>query len=386
MPTINQRRLAVSLVAAALAAPIPAAFAAGGARVDSAAADMERKVLTMRGSFATPNLKVYLGGYANPLAIRSLTDTTLEALLPTGLAPGSYHIVVGDDEAFAITLGPVGPAGDAGAAGAAGIAGAAGPRGNDGQLPTISALAGAAGAPGADGAAGAAGPAGAKGEAGDTGPDGSIGPRGATGDPGPSGAAGPQGPQGDAGANGSQGPKGLRGDAGPQGARGPTGTAPVVNGPGLWQGPQGPRGLRGYPGTYAQLARLWPNLGSPAVPMGSEATLGVGQVGPTHTQFIPRGDLIVHVNATAIMTADWFGCELKLKLVIEDLYGIGQDFVSLPYYRYLPRDIPRHVSYTIAVPDVDRFGYDVRLVGTSDCPGTTLSQVTIGGQWLNRLP
>ena len=356
MPTINQRRLVASLVAASLVAQVPAAFAAGDARVDSAAADLERTVLTLRGSFAKPGLKVYLGGYANPLAIRSLTGTTLEALLPAGLAPGSYHIVVGDDEAFAITLGPVGPAGDVGAAGVAGIRGATGPRGIDGPMPTITTLAGTPGVAGADGSPGAAGP------------------------------AGPQGPLGDAGANGSEGLKGPRGNAGPQGARGPAGPAPVVNGPGLWHGPQGPQGMTGYPGTYVQLARWWTNQGTAVAPMGSEATLGVGEVGPLQNLGIPRGDLIVHVDAMAIMTADWFGCELKLRLVVEDLYALNRDFVSLPFYRYLPKDVARHVSYTIAVPDVDRYSYNLRLVGTSDCPGTTLSQVTIGGQWLNRLP
>jgi hypothetical protein len=386
MPSINQRRLAASLVAAALAAPIPA-FAAATARVDSAAADMERKILTLRGSFASPGLKVYLGGHTDPLAIRALTGTTLEALLPTGLAPGNYHIVVGDDEAFAITLGPVGPAGDAGAAGVAGIRGAAGPRGNDGQRPAVTPLPGAAGAAGADGAAGAAGPAGAKGAMGDTGPAGSIGPRGTTGDPGSVGAAGPQGPQGDAGANGAQGLKGARGDAGPQGARGPTGAAPV-QGPGFWQGPQGPQGRPGDPGTYAQLARWISTSGVVAVPMGSEATLAYGQVGtnPSQSLFNPRGDLILNVDAMAIMTADWSGCELKLKLVVEHVYGFGQHSTSLPFSRYLPRDIARHVGYTFAVPDVDRLAYSLRLVGTSACPGTALSEITIGGQWLNRLP
>ena len=143
-------------------------------------------------------VQVFLSGIATPLALSSYSGSRIVALLPAGLAPGSYAVSIvgpkGDsdgnsDEDFFVTLGSAGPKGDKGD-------------------------------PGPQGPAGPSGQTGLKGDKGDPGAAGAAGPQGATG---PQGVAGPQGspgPQGDAG------PQGFPGVPGPQG---PPGTAPRLS-------------------------------------------------------------------------------------------------------------------------------------------------------------
>jgi hypothetical protein len=99
-----------------------------------------------------------------PLAPLSLSDTEIVAQLPSGLAPGSYRLMLTSAReheraaaTFDVTVGAIGPQGPAGPAGPAGEPGAQGP-------------AGARGLPG---------PAGLQGPAGPTGPTGPAGPPGA---------------------------------------------------------------------------------------------------------------------------------------------------------------------------------------------------------------
>ncbi len=123
---------------------------------------------------------------ATSLVVTSFSPTAIQANLPAGLAPGSYHLVVGSGREFPrfglldVTIGSVGPGGPQGPAGPAGPQGSQGPQGS----------------PGPQGVAGSAGP---------------VGPAGAQGPPGPSG---PPGPQGAKGIPGAQGPPGSAGPAG----------------------------------------------------------------------------------------------------------------------------------------------------------------------------
>jgi hypothetical protein len=203
----------------------------------------------------------------DPLTIATYTATSVTALLPTNINPGSYQLVLTNNSTqaqvtFDATIGAVGPPGPAGPTGATGTAGPTGPHG----------------------------PAGATGPAGPTGPHGPAGPAGATG------ATGPAGPQGltwqgawsnsatynlndavgyngssyislvannanhepdttpaawslvaSAGAPGAAGPAGATGASGATGATGPAG-------PG---GPQGPQGVPGSTGATGPQGLAW---------------------------------------------------------------------------------------------------------------------------------
>ena len=148
--------------------------------IDSASADAGLVNLTIHGNNFTKvkSVRLWLGGTATPLPIVSLTDQVLVALLPAGVAPGTYSLALGtggsggdanivDD--FFVTLGGTGTAGPAGPAGPQGAAGATGPAGPQG----------------------ATGPAGPQGAPGPAGPQGATGPAGPQGDTGPTGPAGP---------------------------------------------------------------------------------------------------------------------------------------------------------------------------------------------------
>lgn len=112
--------------------------------------------------------RITLGGVA--LVVTSATATTVEAIVPATIAPGTYllTLVVGPgssaqdnskyDESW-VTIGAAGPLGPTGATGPQGATGPMGPQG----------IQGAAGAPGTDGAPGPAGPQGAQGPAGPSG-------------------------------------------------------------------------------------------------------------------------------------------------------------------------------------------------------------------------
>lgn len=131
-------------------------------------------------NFSGGTPKLTLGMLAAPLIITHATPTQIEALLPAGIAPGTYLLTLSvsrkkdsskdsDDnrgDEFWVTLG------------------AAGTPGKDGK----------------DGKDGLPGPTGPIGLQGATGPAGSQGPAGPTGAAGPQGATGPAGAQGPAGA------------------------------------------------------------------------------------------------------------------------------------------------------------------------------------------
>ena len=111
------------------------------------------------------------------LVVTSFSPTTIQANLPLGLPPGSYHLIVvagrGSPRVGLLDVtigntGPEGPQGPQGAQGPQGVAGAVGP-------------------------VGPVGPGGPKGSAGPSGP---AGPQGARGIPGIQGQPGPAGPAG----------------------------------------------------------------------------------------------------------------------------------------------------------------------------------------------
>lgn len=124
---------------------------------------------------ATPRLT--LGTVAAPLVVTASSATQIDALLPPGIAPGTYLL--------SLTSGRKG-------------SDAEGPRG-DVFWVTL----GAQGAPGAEGPRGPAGAPGATGQQGLTGPMGPMGP------------AGPQGPRGNDGLPGLRGPEGPAGTSSP---------------------------------------------------------------------------------------------------------------------------------------------------------------------------
>lgn len=122
------------------------------------------------------NPKLRLGAIATPLQVIASNPNLVEALLPPGIAPGTYLLTLTfnkgrkdgrDDEGvhgdvFWMTIGAAGPPGPAGDSGPAGVPGPAG-------------VAGPAGAPGPAGATGPQGPAGPQGPQGPTGPQGPAG-------------------------------------------------------------------------------------------------------------------------------------------------------------------------------------------------------------------
>src|SRR6266702_4129923 len=168
------------------------------ATVDPALARVTINGANFVGGKNTPT-QVFLGATLTPLTVLAISDSEITALLPAGVAPGSYLLTVGygsgndangKSDEFSVALGDVGSPGPQGIQGPAGPAG---PQGATGQT-------GLAGSVGATGAAGAQGP---KGDTGAVGPGGAAGATGAQGDAGPAGAIGPQGSQGPAGPPGS---------------------------------------------------------------------------------------------------------------------------------------------------------------------------------------
>jgi hypothetical protein len=146
--------------------------------ITGAAADDRLEHLVIAGeSFSGPRqLTVRLGGV--PIPVLSASDTEIVALLPAGIEPATYQLIVVrgsvlpvQSDAFEVTLGAVGPTGPMGPEG---------PRGSQGP-------------------AGSQGPGGPQGLPGPMGPPGSQGPQGPAGPQGAPGAAGPAGPQGPAG-------------------------------------------------------------------------------------------------------------------------------------------------------------------------------------------
>src|SRR5690349_4909412 len=160
--------------------------------ITQAQANSDVTTLQITGAnFSPGNLTVNLGSAVAPLSITSSSASRIDALLPAGIAPGSYLLTVtlgkqgtgeSKNDEFWVTIGAAGPQGPAGPAGAAGAQGPAGSMGATGAQGPAG-PAGAAGAPGAPGAQGPAGPAGTPGA---QGPQGVPGPQGPPGPPGAS--------------------------------------------------------------------------------------------------------------------------------------------------------------------------------------------------------
>ena len=127
------------------------------------------------GSATAPEVKLN----DQVLTLNSFTDGTVDAMLPAGIAPGSYILRVSrgpsttQNDVFDVTLGAVGPKGDKGDKGEQGLQGPKGDKGDQGIQ-------------GPKGDKGDTGAAGASGQPGPSGPPGVPGPKGETGATGPS--------------------------------------------------------------------------------------------------------------------------------------------------------------------------------------------------------
>jgi hypothetical protein len=80
--------------------------------ITSASVDTNLTTVTVFGRNFTrfPGLQATLSGFGSPLTISSMTDTTVMALLPPGIAPGSYWLTLatgnsGNNDRIAITMG-----------------------------------------------------------------------------------------------------------------------------------------------------------------------------------------------------------------------------------------------------------------------------------------
>lgn len=176
--------------------------------ITSAEADFAIGRIYVKGkNFGNDAPLVKLSGQV--LTVMSFTTESIDAMLPAGIAPGTYVLVVsrgpgndnnGKSESLDVTLG---------------AAGARGPKGDQGL-------------PGPKGEKGDRGDKGDKGDKGDAGSPGLKGEQGEKGDKGDIGAQGPKGEQGLQGLKGDKGEVGARGDAGPQGPEGPQGPAGSV--------------------------------------------------------------------------------------------------------------------------------------------------------------
>src|SRR4051812_45452704 len=93
----------------------------------------DANLVTIRGVGFVQNkgpLQVSIMGSPVPLSVMSYTDTTIIAVLPAGMAPGSYQLSLdgqgSHDDDFYVTYGAQGPKGDKGDRGDAGAPGATG--------------------------------------------------------------------------------------------------------------------------------------------------------------------------------------------------------------------------------------------------------------------
>ena len=314
---VRSLALAVSLAFAPLTLIPAAAFADNGspAVIQSAAVDDSLVHLTLHGTNFSKlkGIRLMLSGVATPLPILSLTDQMVVALLPAGIAPGTYavsvvsgqgsdanivddfFVAIGDTGATGATgpagpsgaTGPTGPAGPMGATGSTGPTGARGDTGATGATGA-SGPAGTAGTPGATGPAGPAGATGPTGPAGPMGATGSTGPTGARGDTGATGATGATGPTGPAGASGTLGATGPTGPAGADGAQGPTGpTGPM--------GPTGPSSTNGQSATTQLFSTSVTSAGAFVTLPGSSVTLTIPD-SPPASDLLVSADILATVN------------------------------------------------------------------------------------------
>ncbi len=103
-----------------------------------------------------------------PLTVASFSATSVTALLPAGLTPGSYLLTLQQNgresrtATFDVALGAIGPKGDKGDPGAPGPVGPSGPMGPVGPQGPMG-LVGSVGPPGPMGPAGSVGPQGPQG-------------------------------------------------------------------------------------------------------------------------------------------------------------------------------------------------------------------------------
>ena len=210
-----------ALAAAVLFASAPLANAASAHDpvISEARANEGQTHLLVTGSgLPTTGPRLFLGLGTAPLLVTLATPTRIEALLPAGIAPGTYLLSLTGAQS--------------------GGSGAGGPHGDEFWVTL-----GAAGPTGAQGVAGPQGAPGATGQTGPSGPAGSAGPQGPQGSQGPIGPVGAQGSPGVPGATGAQGPSGNIGPQGPAGSQGTPGATGAI-------GPQGPAGTGGTPTSF----------------------------------------------------------------------------------------------------------------------------------------
>src|SRR6185503_2003428 len=92
------RSAALSLLVASAFVVAAPAFAAGKPVINSAAVNEAANQITLSGvnMDGVKNVKVLVSGYSTALGILSLTPTSIIAVLPAGLVPGTYAVTVGN--------------------------------------------------------------------------------------------------------------------------------------------------------------------------------------------------------------------------------------------------------------------------------------------------
>src|SRR5690349_5641221 len=97
MPAGARSALLSLLVASVFAVAGPAS-AAGKPVINSAAVNDAATQLTLSGNNmdGVKNVKVLVSGYPTALGILTLTPTSIIAVLPAGLLPGTYAVTVGN--------------------------------------------------------------------------------------------------------------------------------------------------------------------------------------------------------------------------------------------------------------------------------------------------
>jgi len=162
--------LAIACSAALSTSPSVVAATSPSPLITSVTANPALTTLTITGSnLGSPGATVVTLDSYPQLVLTTVTNTSVVATLPAGVAPGSYLLMLTRTDTgpktdeFWVTLGAVGPQGPAGPQGIQGPAGATGPIGLTGPQGPV-------------GATGATGPAGQIGPQGPAGPIGPAGP------------------------------------------------------------------------------------------------------------------------------------------------------------------------------------------------------------------
>lgn len=120
--------LPIMMLTLALGLAAPAFLRAGAPIIDGAQVDLSAHTIAIAGSdFGSTAPAVTLG--AVPLAVTNFSPTAIQAALPSGLAAGSYHLVVAAPTTppgiatLDVTVGMAGPTGPVGPQGPPGPAG-----------------------------------------------------------------------------------------------------------------------------------------------------------------------------------------------------------------------------------------------------------------------